>query len=149
MTSVAICNKCSHHVIHPAEVSSFFWLPSSSKMFLAQKLLGGLVNVIGWECAQFIFLQPKCLHSCSLYVTHFSFRNIDPSQFIPSEPVSNHDWTRSLSVDVPLTSSLFTVLWSLHRAGLLCLQNRMRARRRSSSAKSSSSSLGTWVLFYH
>lgn len=76
--------------------------------------------------------------------------DIDPSQFIPSEPVSIiHDCSLWASVLMTLSSVVIPVLWSHRHAGQLCLQNRMRARRRGSSAKSSSSSLVTWVLLHH
>lgn len=77
----------------------FFWLPTVDwKMFLAKKFLGGIVDVIGWEFAQFIFLQLNWLDvfliSVFIFVFFFFFfSNIDPSQFIQVDPVSIlHPW---------------------------------------------------------
>lgn len=64
-------------------------------------------------------------------------------------------WVASLIKSAPsacfnvLLNWVVFLLWSRRHAGQLCLQNRMRVRRRDSSAKSSSSWLGTWVLFDH
>lgn len=152
-----LCNSAVY--LHPAEVFSFLWLPRIDwKMFLAKKFLGGIVDVIGWEFAQFTFLQPKCLSIyvslLSLCLTHFFFL-LFLATLTPPSLSRLILWVASLIKSAP--SECFNVLlnWVVfllrsHRhAGQLCLQNRMRVRRRDSSAKSSSSWLGTWVLFDH
>lgn len=70
----------------------FFFLTPQSwfKMFLAQKLLGGLVNVIGWEFAQSLFIQPNYLHHVSFlscltcFFSFFKATLTPPSLFPPN-----------------------------------------------------------------
>lgn len=121
-----------------------------------KSFIGGLINVVRWESAQMTFLKPQMVvyrFIIPLIFNPFSlFSNIDPAQFMPSDPVSNtHNINRSIWPSPQLWIMnlvwmyAFTLFCSLLHAGRLYMQSSMRAMKRNSFAESSSSSLGMWV----